>query len=118
MSPSTSNGPSLRRAHGHSQATMVGRREFFSKAQWPKDLQNRSQASHKASFVIEPIATPQPVSNPSKHLAQKGQRKLRAVQPARPTTECGRIEHAIRVLKQRRRFFPGAVFYKSAPQRI
>jgi len=94
------------------------KRIFFSKAQWPKDLQNRSQASHKASLVIASIATPQPVSNPSKHLAQKGQRKLRVVQPARPPTECGRIGHTIRVLKHRRCFFPGAVFYQSAPERI
>ena len=61
---------------------------------------------------------PQPVSNPSKRLADKGQRKFRAVHPFRPTTQCGRIGYAIRVLKQRRCFFPGAVFYKSAPQRI
>jgi hypothetical protein len=73
---------------------------------------------HKASFVIAQIATPPPISNPSKRLAEKGQHKLRAVHPIRPTTECGRIGYAIRVLKHRRRFFPGAVLYKSAPQRI
>jgi hypothetical protein len=97
---------------------MVAPENFFSKAQWPKNLQNGSQPTHKASFVIPPIATPSPVSNASKRLAEKGQHKLRAVHPVRPTTECGRIGYAIRVLKHRRRFFPGAVFYKSAPQRI
>src|SRR5262249_4049918 len=76
------------------------------------------QPTHKASFVIAPIATPSPVSNASKRLAEKGQHKLRAVHPVRPTTKCGRIGHAIRVLKHRRRLFPGAVFYKSAPQGI
>ena len=110
--------PSLRRARCHSQATMVGPENFFSKAQWPKNLQYRPQPTHKASFVIAPIATPLPVSNPSKRLAEKGQHKLSAVHPVRPTTECGRIGYAIRILKHRRRFFPGAVFYKSAPQRI
>jgi hypothetical protein len=73
---------------------------------------------HKARFVIAPIATPSPVSNASKRLAEKGQHKLRAVHPIRATTECGRIGYAIRVFKQRRRFFPGAVFYKSAPQHV
>ena len=97
---------------------MVGPENFFSQAQWPKNLQNRNQPTHKASFVIAPIATPLPVSNPSKRLAEKGQHKLRAVHPIRPTTKYGRIGYAIRVLKRRRRFFPGAVFYKSAPERI
>jgi len=118
VSPVASNGPSLRRARCHSQATMVGAENFFSKAQWPKNLQNRSHPTHPASFVIEPIATPSPVSNPSKRLAEKGEHKLRAVHPVRPTTQCGRIGYAIRVLKQRRCFFPGALFYKSAPERI
>ena len=97
---------------------MVGPENFFLKAQWAKNLQNRSQPTHKASFVIAPIATPPPISNPSKRLAEKGQHKLRAVYPIRPTTERGRIGEAIRVFKHRRRFFPGAVLYKSAPQRI
>ena len=96
---------------------MVGP-ENFLKAQRAKNLQNRSQPTHKATFVIAPIATPAPISNPSKRLAEKGQHKLRALHPIRPTTQCGRIGYAIRVLKHRRRFFPGAVFYKSAPQRI
>lgn len=73
---------------------------------------------YKASFVFTPIATPLPMSNPSKRLAEKGQHQLTAVHPVRPTTECGRIGYAIRVLKQRRRFFPRTVFYKSAPERI
>jgi hypothetical protein len=97
---------------------MVGPENFFSQAQWPKNLQNRSQPTDKACFVIAPIAMPSPVSNASKRLAEKGQHKLRAVHAVRPTTECGRIGYAIRILKHRRRFFPGAVFYKSAPQRI
>lgn len=97
---------------------MVGPEIFFLKPQWAKNLQNRSQPTHKASFVIAPIATPPPISNPSKRLAEKGQHKLRAVHPIRPTTEGGRIGYAIRVLKHRRRFFPGAVLYKSAPPRI
>ena len=97
---------------------MVGPEIFFSKTQWPKNLQNRSQPTHKAGFILVPIATPLPVSNPSKRLAEKGQPKLRAVHPDRPTTECGRIGHTIRVLKHGRRFFPGAVFHKSAPERI
>jgi hypothetical protein len=110
--------PSLGRARCHSQATMVGPENFFSKAQWPQNLQNRSQPTHKVSFVIAPIATAPPVSNPSKRLAEKRPHKLRAVHPVRPTTECGRIGYAIRVLKRRRRLFPGAVFYESTPERI
>ena len=97
---------------------MVGPANFFSKAQWPKNLHNRSQPTHQASFVIAPITTPPPIGNPSQRLAEKGEHKLRAVHPVRPTTQCGRIGYAIRVLKQRRGFFPGAVFYKSAPQRM
>jgi hypothetical protein len=51
-------------------------------------------------------------------LTQKRSPQLRALQTARPTAQCGRIGHAVRVFERRRRRFPGAVFHKSPTQRL
>ena len=41
-----------------------------------------------------------------------------ALQTVRPTAECGRIGHAIRVLERRCRLLPGTVLHKAPPQRM
>ena len=49
-------------------------------------------------------------------MAKKGKGRLGAVQAARPAAERGRIGHAVRIFKRRRRLFPGTMFRKAAPQ--
>ena len=56
------------------------------------------------------------MSDVGKHLAKKGKGRLGAVQAARPAAERGRIGHAVRIFKRRRRLFPGTMFRKAAPQ--
>jgi hypothetical protein len=49
-------------------------------------------------------------------LAEKGKRRLGAVQTARPTAERRRIGHAVWVFERRRGLFPAVVLLKAPPQ--
>ena len=66
--------------------------------------------------MIDPIAARQPVSHPSKRLAEKRKSRLRAVQSVGPASERGGIRHPIRIFECRRGLFPGAVFHKAPSQ--
>ena len=81
-------------------------------------MHNRNQPRQKPSLVIGLITACQPVTHAGKRLAQKGRGQLGALQTVRPTAECGRVGHAIRVLERRRRLFPAAVLHKAPPQRM
>ena len=111
--------PSVGEGRQHSQARMVGGRRYFSETQGRREnLHNRNQPRQKPSLVIGLITACQPVTHAGKRLAQKGRGQLGALQTVRPTAECGRVGHAIRVLERRRRLFPGAVLHKAPPQRM
>ena len=66
--------------------------------------------------MIGRITTRQPMSDAGERLAQKGKRRLRAVQAVGPAAERGRIGHPIGIFERRHCLFPGAVLHKAPPQ--
>ena len=92
---------------------MVGERKIPSETEGPEDLQNRSQP--RQCFVVRLIVACQPLSGAGEYLAQEGTSWVHRVQAVGPAAEGGRIGHAIRIFKGRRRLFPGAVLLKAPP---
>lgn len=96
---------------------MVGGR-IFSKTQRTENFQSRSYPRQRPRFVKNLMPASQPMSHAGDGTVEKGKRRLRGIQAARPASNRGRVRQAIRVFQLGRCLLPRTVLRNAPQQRL